>query len=163
MNLRSTTLALVFGTMPAPTTGREGRPENIDADAVQCPFGDDIMHLSGDERSGSISGGSEGDGRDVSEEVEGEVKMHQEHGHQTQSTHESFHGVLSHDEMRRNMLRRQVTCAICLFVGKRRDCLHSTHFVLLVVNAAPRLSDGGMEENRRPGGEGCGASMGRTR
>jgi hypothetical protein len=121
VNLRSTTLALVFGTMPAPTTGREGSPENIDADAFQCPFEDDVMHLSGDERSGSIGGGSDGDGRDVSEEAEGEVKMHQEHGHQTQPMHESFHCVLSHDEMRRNMLRRQVTCDVCLLVGKRRD------------------------------------------
>ena len=121
MNLRSTTLALVFGTMPAPTTGREGSPENIDADAFQCPIEDDVMHLSGDERSGSIGGGSDGDGRDVSEEAEGEVKMHQEHGHQTQPMHESFHCVLSHDEMRRNMLRRQVTCDVCLLVGKRRD------------------------------------------
>jgi hypothetical protein len=71
--------------------------------------------------------------------------MHQEHGHQTQPVCDSFHNVLSHDEMRRNMLRRQVTCFMCLFVGKRReivcihvyrkrerDCLHSSHFELLV-------------------------------
>ena len=143
MNLRSTTLLLVFGTMQM--TGSEESPQNIDTDAVQCPLEDDVMQLSGDERSSSGGGGSEGDGRDVSEEVQGEVTMHQEHRHQTQPVCDSFHNVLSHDEMRRNMLRRQVTCFMCLFVGKRReivcihvyrkrerDCLHSSHFELLV-------------------------------